>query len=278
MAFDYEKIFADVRCAAAPIFDYTGGLVATLGCAVPTVHITEDFSARLPREVRAQPRKFHSCWAGRRGNSRPCRAHAARGPVTTSLAKENEMPRIVVGVSGASGMPLARTVLKNMALVPDMEIHLVVSAGARRVLQTECDFSLPDLTCHAHAAYEAEDMAAGPSSGSWRHDGMVICPCSMSSLASIASGAGMNLLHRSADVTLKERLPLIIVARETPLNLIHLKNMQAAAEAGATIMPFCPAFYTRETDLNALARHFTGRILDQLGISHSLCARWCDNL
>lgn len=187
------------------------------------------------------------------------------------------MPRIVVGVSGASGMPLARTVLKNMALMPDMEIHLVVSAGARRVLQSECDISLPDLICHAHTVYEADDMAAGPSSGSWRHDGMVICPCSMSSLASIASGAGMNLLHRAADVTLKERLPLILVARETPLNLIHLKNMQAAAEAGAIIMPFCPAFYTRQTDLDVLARHFTGRILDQLDISHSLCVRWRDN-
>lgn len=98
----------------------------------------------------------------------------------------------------------------------------------------------------------------------------------MSSLASIASGAGSNLIHRAADVTLKERCRLVIVARETPLNFIHLKNMQAV-EAGAVIMPFTPAFYTRDTSFEAMMRHFTGRLLDQFRIEHHLCKRWRDD-
>ena len=169
------------------------------------------------------------------------------------------MHRLVLGISGASGMPLAQAVLENLATVSDLEVHLIISAR------------------YAHAVHESSDMAAGPSSGSWHHDGMIICPCSMSSLASIASGAGSNLIHRAADVTLKERRPLVIVARETPLNLIHLKNMQAVTEAGAVVMPFTPAFYTRDTSLEAMMRHFTGRLLDQFRIEHHLCKRWRDD-
>ncbi|MFR7889914.1 MAG: UbiX family flavin prenyltransferase, partial [Bilophila wadsworthia] len=172
------------------------------------------------------------------------------------------MHRLVLGISGASGMPLAQAVLENLATVSDLEVHLIISAGAERVLQAECGIPSAALARYAHAVHESSDMAAGPSSGSWHHDGMIICPGSMSSLASIASGAGSNLIHRAADVTLKERRPLVIVARETPLNLIHLKNMQAVTEAGAVVMPFTPAFYTRDTSFEAMMRHFTGRLLD----------------
>ena len=177
------------------------------------------------------------------------------------------MHRLVLGISGASGMPLAQAVLENLATVSDLEVHLIISAGAERVLQAECGIPSAALARYAHAVHESSDMAAGPSSGSWHHDGMIICPCSMSSLASIASGAGSNLIHRAADVTLKERRPLVIVARETPLNLIHLKNMQAVTEA----------FYTRDTSLEAMMRHFTGRLLDQFRIEHHLCKRWRDD-
>ena len=103
---------------------------------------------------------------------------------------------------------------------------------------------------------------------------MVVCPCSMSSLASIATGAGTNLLHRAADVTLKERRPLILVPRESPLSRIHLRNMLWASEAGAVIMPFMPAFYSGEDTLEGLMGQFCGRIFDQLGLSHQLCRRW----
>lgn len=184
------------------------------------------------------------------------------------------MRRIVVGISGASGMPLARTLLQELAALPELEVHLVVSRGAKNVLRAECDCGVEALHRHAHTVYDADDMGAGPSSGSWRHAGMIICPCSMSSLASIACGAGTNLLHRAADVTLKERRPLILVARETPLSCIHLRNMHAVTEAGATVMPFTPAFYNGMVRLEDMMRHFCGRLLDQMDISHNLCARW----
>lgn len=184
------------------------------------------------------------------------------------------MQRIILGISGASGMPLAHTMLLCLRTVPELEIHLIVSGGARRVLQTECAMPLGELLDCAHVVHEISDMAAAPSSGSWLHGGMIVCPCSMSSLASIASGAGINLIHRAADVTLKERRPLVLVPRETPLNLIHLRNMQTICEAGGIIMPFSPAFYTKEVALAALMRHFTGRVLDQMGIAHNLCIRW----
>ena len=169
------------------------------------------------------------------------------------------MHRLVLGISGASGMPLAQAVLENLATVSDLEVHLIISAGAERVLQAECGIPSAALARYAHAVHESSDMAAGPSSGSWHHDGMIICPCSMSSLASIASGAGSNLIHRAADVTLKERRPL------------------AVTEAGAVVMPFTPAFYTRDTSLEAMMRHFTGRLLDQFRIGHHLCKRWRDD-
>lgn len=184
------------------------------------------------------------------------------------------MRRIVVGVSGASGMPLARTLLRRLAALPDLELHLVVSAAADQVLRAECGDDGEDLRRCAHMVHAPTDMAAPPASGSWRHDGMIVCPCSMSSLAAIATGVGMNLIHRAADVTLKERRPLLLVVRETPFNRVHLRNMDLAAAAGATIMPFMPAFYTPADTLDDMMRHFCGRLLDQLRIPHDLCDRW----
>ncbi|MBD5608098.1 MAG: UbiX family flavin prenyltransferase, partial [Desulfovibrio sp.] len=104
--------------------------------------------------------------------------------------------------------------------------------------------------------------------------GMIVCPCSMSSLAAIATGVGSNLIHRAADVALKERRPLVLAIRETPYNLTHIRNMLAATEAGAIIMPFSPAFYTGDQSLSDLARQFAGRMLDQLRLPHALCRRW----
>ena len=175
------------------------------------------------------------------------------------------------------GSTLARDVLANLARVPGLEIHLIVSDGAKTVLKAENELTFDDLTRYAYTVYDAGNMAASPSNGSWRHSGMVICPCSMSSLAYIATGAGRNLIHRAADVTLKERLPLVIVARETPLSRIHLRNMLSLSESGAVIMPFSPSFYPRKATFSHLAAHFAGRILDQLGIENTLCCRWHQN-
>lgn len=178
--------------------------------------------------------------------------------------------RLVFGVSGASGMPLAEAVLAAFASLDNLEIHLIVSRGAAAVMRAEAAC----LELPAHCRHDCDNLAAPPASGSWLHDGMIICPCSMSSLAAIATGTGRNLLHRAADVCLKERRPLIVVARETPLNLIHLRNMTLAAEAGAIIMPFVPAFYTGTNDMDAAMRQFAGRMLDLLRIPHNLCRRW----
>lgn len=184
------------------------------------------------------------------------------------------MQRIVVGVSGASGMPLAQALLMHLATLPNLRVHLVISEGAERVLRSESQEERESLVRYAHEVHEAADLGAGPASGSWLHAGMIVCPCSMNSLAAIATGAGRNLLHRAADVTLKERRPLVLVVRETPLNRIHLKNMLAASEAGAILMPFMPAFYNKASSLDEMMRHFSGRLLDQLTIPHGLCARW----
>ncbi|MCX5894109.1 MAG: UbiX family flavin prenyltransferase, partial [Deltaproteobacteria bacterium] len=112
------------------------------------------------------------------------------------------------------------------------------------------------------------------ASGSFRARAMVIIPCSMGSMGAIAQGAGRNLIHRAGEVFLKERRPLILVVRETPLSLIHLKNLVRVAEAGATVMPACPGFYHRPASLEELARQFAGRILDHLGLEHQLGPRW----
>lgn len=193
------------------------------------------------------------------------------------------MRRIIVGVSGASGMPLARHLLQALYYSTDIEVHLVVSAGAQAVLDAECPPAsqelspLLELTQFAHVVHDSACLGAGPASGSWQHAGMVICPCSMASLACIATGAGTNLLHRAADVCLKERRPLLLVARETPLSAIHLQNMLTLSRLGACIMPPCPAFYGQPKNITDILEHFTGRVLDQLHIPHALGQRWLNN-
>ncbi len=181
--------------------------------------------------------------------------------------------RLVVGVSGASGMPLTERLLEMLHGRRNVEVHLIISAGAERVLKVECGRDGNRLRALVHRIHDCADTGAPPASGSWRSRGMIICPCSMSSLASIASGAGMNLIHRAADVTLKERRPLIFVSRETPINLIHAENMCRLIRAGATIMPFAPAFYTRPQRLDDMLTCFCGRIMDQAGLAVDM-PRW----
>lgn len=185
--------------------------------------------------------------------------------------------RIVFGVCGATGMPLAQAVLSAFKTLPDLDVHVIVSKNAGQVLDSECERQADMLTSLGTYFHDPADFSAGPASGSWTHDGMIICPCSMSSLASIAHGCGTNLVHRAADVTLKERRPLILAVRETPLTAIHLKNMQAAIEGGAIIMPFMPAFYRGPLSLDIMMLYFAGRLLDQLRIPHGLIPRWKNN-
>jgi len=180
--------------------------------------------------------------------------------------------RIVMAVTGASGMPFAETLAGNLRTF--CELHLIVSKAGWLVWDQEIGQDRQNLLNMAFCHYEQDDLAAPPASGSWRHQGMVVCPCSMASLAAVARGLGSNLIHRAADVTLKERRKLILVTRETPLNAIHLENMLAATRAGAVIMPASPGFYHRPRTLQELVDQLTGRILDALDVDHALTPRW----
>ncbi|MCR4666061.1 MAG: UbiX family flavin prenyltransferase [Desulfovibrio sp.] len=184
--------------------------------------------------------------------------------------------RLVFAVSGASGMNLAYEVLCAFAEQKAFSIHLIISENAKKVLHYETggEITEEDFGAIVTESYRSEDIAAAPASGSWRSQGMVICPCSMATLAAIATGVGTTLIHRAADCMLKERRPLILVPRETPLHAVHLKNMLVLAELGAVIMPYMPAFYIGTTEIRESMRNFAGRILDQIGYQHSLCRRW----
>lgn len=188
--------------------------------------------------------------------------------------------RILLAVTGASGPQYAMALAKALGEREDIELHLILSEAAKKVIALEAEFGPEDMLKLAHASYDEKNIAAGPASGSWRHAGMIVCPCSMASLGAIAHGLGTNLIHRAADVTLKEGRKLILVTRETPLSLIHIKNMLAAREAGAVIMPASPGFYHKPQTINDLVNHLAGRIIDQfndqLGIDNTLFKRWGD--
>lgn len=182
--------------------------------------------------------------------------------------------RIILAVTGASGMPYAVALARFLAAAPDIELHLIVSDAAKRVLELESDVSAEALAAMAERHYGQNEYDAGPASGSWRHGGMVVCPCSMATLAAIACGLGSNLIHRAADVTLKEGRKLVLVPRETPFSEIHLKNMLAARQAGAVILPPNPGFYNKPKTIDDLVAFVAGRILDALGVTHRLMKGW----
>lgn len=183
------------------------------------------------------------------------------------------MPRIVVGITGATGAPLAVRILRFLKEM-EVETHLVVSQWARATLQTECGLSLAAITPYAAQIHDIRDQGASISSGSFRHDGMLIVPCSMKSLAAIRAGYADNLIARAADVTLKERRKLVLVAREAPLNSIHLENMLYLSNLGAVIFPPAPAFYNNPKTLDDVLDHMAVRVLDQFNLDHPAAKRW----
>ena len=184
-----------------------------------------------------------------------------------------EVKRYVIAITGASGMLYARELLAYFADRPDLELHAVISAAGEQVLTLELGLTPTQLAPGA-VWHRVDDFTAPMASGSFRARAMVVVPCSMGTLGAIAQGAGRNLIHRAGEVFLKERRPLILVVRETPLSLIHLQNLVRVAEAGATVMPACPGFYHRPASLDELARQLAGRILDHLGLEHQLGPRW----
>lgn len=173
--------------------------------------------------------------------------------------------RLIVGMSGASGAPLAVELLRQLKSIPEAESHLIVTKGAALTLEQETDLSLEELKVMADVYYENNSIGAGPASGSFKTCGMVVIPCSMKTAAGIASGYSDNLLLRAADVTLKERRKLVLVARETPLSSIHLRNLYELSQAGAIIFPPVAAYYRRPLTVEESTRYTVNRILSQFG-------------
>lgn len=183
------------------------------------------------------------------------------------------MKSLVVGMTGASGAVFGVRLLEA-ARDAAIETHLVVSKWGRRTLEHETGKSLDDLRALADRHYGPADMGALMSSGSFPVDGMAVAPCSARSLAAIAAGLSENLIHRAADVMIKERRPLVLVVRETPLSAIHLENMLKLSRLGVTIMPPVPAFYNRPRSIEAMVDHTVARVFDQFGLRLDMAERW----
>jgi polyprenyl P-hydroxybenzoate/phenylacrylic acid decarboxylase-like protein len=183
-------------------------------------------------------------------------------------------PRLVVGMSGSSAPQLGLALLQALRQLGTVETHLVLSAGARTSIEIELRMDPHEVEELADVRYQANDLGAAISSGSFLTLGMVVIPCSMRTLAAIATGAADNLLTRAADVTLKERRRLVIVPRETPLSYIHIRNMEQVTIAGAVVLPPVPAFYHRPQTIDDLLRHTCGKVLDQFTVEHELFMRW----
>lgn len=183
------------------------------------------------------------------------------------------MRKLVVGMTGSTGAVFGVRLLQVLADT-DCETHLIVSKWAQRTVEHETPLTVADLRALATETYGIADMGAKVSSGSFHTDGMVVVPCSMRTVAAIAHGNGDHLVHRAADVILKERRKLVLVARETPLNDIHLENLLKLSRMGVTILPPMPAFYNQPKSLDDIVDHIVMRILDQFDISRDLMKRW----
>lgn len=182
--------------------------------------------------------------------------------------------RLVVGMSGSSGPQLGIALLDALHGRDDIQTHLVISEGARRSLQLEAGVDPDQVGKLADVVYDPRDLGASISSGSFLTAGMVVIPCSMRSLSAIATGNSADLLTRAADVTLKERRRLVLVTREAPLNLIHIRNMETVTLAGATVFPPVLGFYHRPRSVEDLVAQVVGKVLDQFAIPHQLFRRW----
>lgn len=181
--------------------------------------------------------------------------------------------KVIVGISGGSGSIYAVALLKILREF-NIETHLVVSTMGEYVTNHECGIDLQELKGLATYFHDNKDLGASIASGSFKTDAMVIVPCSMKTVSSVANGFSDNLLSRAADVIIKENRKLIVVPRETPLSQIHLENMLKLSKLGVTVMPPSPAFYSHPQDIGDIVSGIVARILDHLGIEHDLIERW----
>jgi 4-hydroxy-3-polyprenylbenzoate decarboxylase len=182
--------------------------------------------------------------------------------------------RLVVGITGATGSIYGIRLLEILSGYPDVETHLVLSRPAKRTIVEETRHSVADVEMLAAHHYDNLDIGASIASGSFRTSGMVVAPCSIKTASAVATCHSENLIARAADVTLKEGRPLILLIRETPLHVGHLKCMLALAEMGAVVLPPMPAFYNHPKDLDDIVNHTIARVLDRLSLPQSLVAEW----
>src|SRR5687768_9471807 len=182
--------------------------------------------------------------------------------------------RLIVGITGATGAIYGVEILKALHGLDDWETHVVLSEAGALNLWHELKMRRKDLEGLAHAAYNPKDIGAAIASGSFLTEGMVIAPCSMKTLAAVAHAHADELVSRAADVILKERRRLVLLPREAPLNLAHLRNMVAVTEMGGIIFPPVPAFYSHARSIDAMVDHTVGRVLDLFGIAHGRVKRW----
>lgn len=182
--------------------------------------------------------------------------------------------RLVVGMSGASGAILGINLLEILKKSPEWETHLVISRGAVLTIDAETEYTLDDVKKLADKVYDIDNIGCSIASGTFKTEGMVIIPCSMKTVAGVASGYSDNLILRAADVTLKERRKLIVVPRESPLSIIHLRNMLSLAEAGAMLIPPMVTYYNKPLSIEDMNRHIVAKILDKFGIEVEGFKRW----
>lgn len=180
---------------------------------------------------------------------------------------------LLVGISGSSGVAYGVRLLEILKTL-EIETHLIISSWAEECIRLETDKKASYVKSLVKSVYSNDNMAARPSSGSYKIDGMVVIPCSMKTLASIANGYDDTLISRAASVMMKESRKLVLVPRETPLTPIHLSNMLRLAELGTTILPAMPGFYHRPKSIDELLNYIAGKVLDQFGIEHQVFKRW----
>jgi 4-hydroxy-3-polyprenylbenzoate decarboxylase len=183
------------------------------------------------------------------------------------------MRRIIVGMTGSTGAIFGVRLLEALQQT-DVETHLIISKWAQRTIEHETSFSVEQVRALASVVHSQGDMGATLSSGSFLTEGMVVIPCSVRTLAGIANGYGEHLVHRAADVILKERRKLVLLVRETPLSEVHLENMLKLARMGVVMLPPMPAFYNHPQTVNDLVDHIVARVLDQFGIAAAFAKRW----
>ena len=181
--------------------------------------------------------------------------------------------RYFVSIGGASGSIYGIRLLQELAKM-NHEVYLTISEGAKKILQHETDYTVAILSTKASVIYDNDDLCAGPASGSFPLDGMIVAPCSMKTLSAIANGFGDTLTSRAASCCLKEGRKVILVLRETPLDLPGITNMLVAKQSGAVILPAMPAFYHKPERIEDLVDFIVGKVFDQLGLQHSLYKRW----